>query len=610
MMTDILAGLFITAGLLLPGAGWAFAFRWPAPWLAAGVMSGLAIFTGVVGFSVVGIPVTVWSLTVWLGAVALAGGWFWQRQRKAKQITGREGHEWWLALPAIPMLLVAIVRAGLHPLPGADNVFRWDHLAQLIVQTGHMDFYPPRTAEGFSLYFWADGIAPVVSSLYVWTYLAARSPDIGWTTIPVLLQVGGLLIMLHGLARLWGGGRAGWFAIALGGATMLLQFAFCLGQETGLTALGVGGMGLYLMHWQREGAVHLLVPAAACAALAACAREYGGAFLLVGAGWVWASSAGWKSKLGFTVGAGLLPVAWHLRNWLLTGNPLYAQDVAGLFPLNPVFHAWMQGYVEIYGKTLMQLAGWREVGRLLLMSAVPGILGFCAGIILWRRQPGATGWIVLGSLAVAIWLASVPYTAGGFFYSMRVMSPLMVLGCAWGGAALARWVPGRRHLTGLLLGLGLFGLDAALRAWTIPINPYSIPPDEWPEAGYRIQLDFARDDQVFMDNLARYVPGKVLSDSAGVQHIFRTQGKKLIPFWSPEVAFLFSADYSGDAVTRLRELGYTHVLLKRAQFSVDFLVRTGALRRLNGRVHVDRQNQSYVLFALDAIISPSLGPPP
>lgn len=610
MIGHLVAGTFVTAGLLLPGVGWAYAFRWPAPWLAGGVISSLAIFAGVVGFSVIGVPVTIWSVTPWLIVVALGGAWTWRRRRPAAQAAEPPDAEWWLALPALPMLLIVVVRAGLQPLSGADTDFRWDHLAKLIVETGQLDYYPPFTAEGFSLYFWADGIAPLVSGLYAWTYLAAGSPESIWTAIPVILQVAGLLLLLHGLGRLWGGPRGGWFAIALCGATMLLQFAFGLGQETGLTALGAGGMVLYLMHWQRDGSAHLLVPAAACAAMAACAREYGWAFLLVGVGWVWFSRARWESKVGFTVGAALLPAGWHVRNWLLTGNPLYAQDVAGLFPLNPVFHAWMQGYVEIYGKTLWQVAGWREVGRLLLMSAVPALGGFCAGIVLWRRQSRAIYWIALGGISVAVWLASVPFTAGGIFYSMRVMSPLLVLGCAWGGSALARWVPGHRHLAGLLLGLGMLGLDAALRAWTIPINPYTLSPAEWPDAGYRIQLDFARDDQVFMDTLADYVPGKVLSDSAGLQQIFRKHGKKLVPLWSPEVRFLFAAGNRDDAVTRLRELGYTHFLMKQAQFSLDFLTRTWALHRFDGRIHVAMRNQSYVLFALDpAPASGRLSPP-
>ncbi len=592
-------GVLTLAGFLLPGLGWAFAFRWPAPWFAGGVLSALAIFTGTVGSAVLGIPVTGLTQGIWLGGIVLAGAWFWRRRRAAQNSTSTILGDWWLALPAVPMLLVALWRAGIQPLPGADNVFRWDHLAQLIVQTGNMDYYPPHTAKGFALYFWADGIAPLVSSQYVWTYLAAGSTDIGWTTIPVLLQFAGLLILLHHLGTWWGGPRGGWFAIALAGATMLLQFAFCLGQETGCTALGAAGMLFYLLHWRRAQTVTLLVPAAACAALVGCSREYGSAFILVGTAWLWTASRSWKLSLAWTAGAGLLPFGWHLRNWILTGNPFYAMDVAGLFPLNPVFNAWMQGYVHIYGKTLRQISGWREICRLLLMSAVPALVGFCCGAHLWRRQPGWLAWLSVAGLSIALWLASVPYTAGGFFYAMRVMSPLMLLGCAWGGGALARWFPGRRHLAGLLTGLSLFGLDAALRAWTIPINPYTIPPREWPEAGYRLQLDFARDDQAFMEALARHVTGKVLSDSAGVQPVFRAEGKSLVPFWSPDVAFLFAPDFKGDAVARLRELGYTHLLLKRAQFSVDFLVHEGALARLEGRITLAQANPSYVLFALE-----------
>lgn len=601
-MTDILATLgkivLVTAGLLLPGAGWALAWRWPLPWFAAGVVSALAIFIGVVGSTILRIPITPGSLAIWLAVVAGTGGVVWWRRRGLRE-GGLFAREWALALPALPMIVVAAMRAIGQPLAGADNVFRWDHLARLIVETGNLDYYPAHTAAGFATYFWADGIAPLVSSLYAWAYLAAGGLDERWTAIPVLLQVAGLCALVPALARLWGGPRAAWFSLALAGATMLLQFAFFLGQETGLTALGVGGMVFYLTQWQRSGAARCLIPAAACAALAACAREYGAAFLFVGVAWLMRGRARGTHVAGFALGAGVLPAIWHGRNWVLTGNPLYAQSVGGMFPTNPVFDAWMQGYVAIYGKVLLEANGWRETGRLLLMSTVPALLGFSAGIYLWRRQPGAAAWIMAGVLAAILFLASVPFTGGGVFYAMRVMSPLMVLGCAWGGAALAQWIPDRRYLAGVWLALLLFGCDAALRAWTVPLNPYTISPREWPDAGYRVQLDFARDDQAFLENAARKIPGKVLSDSAGVQALFRQQGRTLVPFWSPDVQFLFSPDYTGDAVARLRELGYSHLLLKRAQYSVDFLKRLGALARLDGRITGIAANENYLLFSLE-----------
>ncbi|MBI2498165.1 MAG: hypothetical protein HYV75_09755 [Opitutae bacterium] len=574
--------LLVSAGLLLPGAGWALAMRWPLPWFAAGVLSALAILAGVVGFA--------------LG-------------RKGRAAPSNpERSDWWLALPALPLVGVAICRAWAQPLAGADVDFRWNHLAGLIVQTGHLDYYPPVSALAFTHYFWADGIAPLVSSLYAWTYFAAGSTARTWTALPVLLQFAALLALLHGLGKLWGGDRAGWLACAVGGATMLLQFAFGLGQETGLTALGAGGLVFYLVHWQRSRCAHLLVPAAACAALATCAREYGALFFLAGLGWVALAGGRWREILGFALGAAALPAAWHLRNWALTGNPLYAHNLGGLFPANPVFSAWMQGYVEAYGQALRSSSGWREIFRLLLLSSVPALGGLVCGAVLLRKQPGWAGSLAIALAAVAAWVSSVPFTAGGLFYSMRVLSPLLVIGCAWGGVALAGWVPGRRHLAGLLLGLGLFGADAALRAWTIPINPYTIPPREWPGAGYRLQRDFTRHDLPFIDTVARSVSGKVLSESAGVQHVFRAHGREFVPLWSPEVAFLFGTDYQGDAVTRLRELGFTHLLLTRVQSSVDFLARTGALTRLTGRIHSVMANDTFVLFALDA--APPAGPKP
>jgi len=604
------SSLLIPAGLLLPGLFWALAARWPLPWLAGGVISALGLFLGVITLGGSGAGVTVLTLGGWQAAIALAGFIFWRRQRRVTATDGHSLAEWWIALPALPMIAVAVWRALAQPLPGADADFRWNYLAEIIVNTGGLTHYPAYTAADFTHYFWPDGIAPLVAGLYAWTYLAAGSTVKIWTAWPVLLQFAALLALLLALGRRWGGARGGWFAWALGGATMLLQFALNLGQETGLTALGVGGLAYYLTEWERTRRADLLIPAAACAALAASAREYGLIFPLVGAGWLLVARAGGRPAVWFALGALALPATWHLRNWLRTGNPFYAQDVAGIFPVNPVFSEWMRGYVEIYGDVLRHGSGWVEMGRLFLLTALPAWFGLLAGAALWRRQPGWGGMLALAGATLVCWLVSVPYTAGGLFYSMRVLSPLLLLGCAWGGAALARWVPARRHLAGLLLGLGLFAGDASLRAWTIPLNPYTLAPREWPDAGYQFQRDFARDDQGFIDSLAQAVPGKVLSDSAGLQPIFSARGKQLVPFWSPEVAFVCSPDFTGDAVTRLRGLGYTHLLLKRAQFSMDFLIRTGALRRFDGRVHVIRENPSYLFFALDAKASPGPGSPP
>jgi len=606
MLEIYFRGLLVAAGLLLPGAGWACAARWPMPWFAAGVISLLALFAGVAGFACLGVPINFVSLGGWLASVAVLGAISWRRRKSPGQVNEPARGEWWIALPVVPMLCVAVWRAVTQPLSGADVDFRWDHLAHLLVSSGTLDYYPPISPAAFVQYFWADGIAPLVSGMYAWTYLAAGSQEKIWTAIPVLLQVVGLLALVYALAQSWQPGtRAGWLACALVGATMLLQFAVNLGQETGLTALGVGGMALYLTHWQRTRDSSLLLPAAACAALSACAREYGIIFVLAGSCWVAIAERRAQSLLLFAGMASILPLGWHLRVWYLTGNPLYPHDLGGMFPINPVFHAWMQGYKADYGSLLAQGEGWRELGRLLVVSALPAVAGLAAGFMIWRGKPGWLGWVICTVAGAVAWMASVPYTAGGLFYSMRVLSPLLLLGCAWGGSVLGRWVPQRAPLAALLLGLGLCGLDASLRALTIPRNPYNTPSAEWMRAGYSYQEEFARDDVPFIRSLMPLLTGRVLSDSAGLQALFQQENKLLIPLWSPDVRFLFETERQDDAGALLRQRGYSHLLLKRSEYSVAFLRRTGVLQRLEGKIEAVTANGTYILFVLKspAIVS-------
>ncbi len=599
MMLDCARALLAAAGLMLPGLGWALAGRWRQPWFAGGMLSTLALFAGVLAGAITGVPVTLGALGLWLLLIGLPGWWMWWRRRVPEKTSpvSSDRSEWWLALPVLPLLGVALWRAWFQPLSGADVSFRWNLLAELLVETGGLGNYPPTTPADFMQYFWADGIAPLVSSLYAWAYLVGGSTAKQWTVVVALAQTAGLLVLLFALGRQWLGTRAGWFALALGGMTMLLQFAFNLGQETGLTALGVGGMVLYLWQWLETKDATALVPAAICAAVAAAAREYGAVAAVIATAWILVRGGSWRHAAGFALGAGLLPAIWQARVFAMTGNPVFAQSFAG-FPTNPVFDAWMKTYREIYGNQLHQPGVWLEIGRMLLVTALPALAGLLAGLVVWRARAGVG--LVL-SLTVAfglLWFASVPFTAGGLFYSMRVLSPVLVLGCAWGGAALARWVPGRTHLAGLMLGLSLFACDASLRAWTIPLNPYTLSPGEWSRAGNVLRTDFEQGNVPFLRQVARTAGGRVLSDSAGLRDFFRAEGKTYSPFWTPDVAWLFSGRTVPHAAARLRALGFSHLLVKRSSITVDFLVKTGAWPSLEKNLRPVLGNDTFILFEL------------
>ena len=117
-------------------------------------------------------------------------------------------------------------------------------------------------------------------------------------------------------------------------------------------------------------------------------------------------------------------------------------------------------------------------------------------------------------------------------------------------------------------------------------------------AGYGLQDYFDQHNRRFLQTAAQSVHGRVLSESAGAQRIFREAGRELMPLWSPELAFLFRDESVKNPVSRLNELGYTHILLTRAQSSINFLEHTGALRRLNGHLKGVMANDTFALFVL------------
>lgn len=598
IVSGILRGGLLAAGLILPGLTWAHAVRCPLPWFAGGVLSALAILAAVLCLDLLGFPINLWTLSIWLAGVTL-GGWGWGRWRRAGPLRFclPDAAGWWWALPALPSVGVAVWRAVVQPLSGADVDFRWGHLARLVVEKGSLDFYPPVAAEDFSLYFWADGIAPLISGVYAWTYFCAGTVDEIWTAIPVLLQFAGLYALLFALGRSWAGPAAGWMACGFGGATMLLQFAFGLGQETGMTALGAAGMAFYCVKLSDDRTNGSILAAAACAGLVACAREYGMAFIVVGAVWVLRTTRSIRAASLFVAVAGVLPVYWHARNWIVTGNPLYAHDVAGLFPTNPVFDAWMRGYVEIYGSVLSRGSGWRELARYSLIGALPALAGLLGAAIAGRRLLGWADVVVVVTVTCAVWATSIPFTAGGLFYSMRVLSPALLLGCAFAGAVAVRHKPSSLVSAGALVALFAWGVDAALRSLTVPQNPYNLSPQEWIHAGDVIRTDARVRDSRFLDNVSDIVSENLLSDSAGLQVELRNRDVTLKPLWSPDVIELFDVGTHDLSALLLRN-GYSHILLKRSQYTADFLRNHGVISRLANSLQAVAENENYILFVI------------
>jgi hypothetical protein len=584
-MEPFFYSLLALAGLVLPGLGWARAIRAPWPWFASGVFSVLLIFIGVLALNAVSIPITRSTLGSWLLLAGLLG-WGCLRRSNAPltlfpSVHWRLPDQPWIAFPAPLLVAVSGWRAWIHPLSGPDTGFRWNRLAELIASHGSLSMYPPTSKVDFSLYFWADGIAPLVSSLYAWCYLASDSIAPAVTAPVNFLQAIGLLAILVWLGRALGSPRGGWFACCLAAGTLMLQIAFNLGQETGLTALGTAGMVAYLIRWHRDGTVSLLIPAAACAALVACAREYGAIAAIVGTVWLCTQRAGWRACITFTLGAAALPLIWHGRVWFLTGNPVFAHPVMG-FSSNHVSEIWMQDIRHLFARDWTSLVSWKTVINLLFTTCLPALTGILAGIFLLRR-PGISSLVFSTIIAFfLIWVLSISSTAGGLFYSMRTLSPVLLLGCAWGGAVLGKLLPGRRHLIGALVGLTLLAGYGSLKAWTTPQNPLRISIREWPHAGASLQRDFRLQNQGFINAVVATSPGRILTESFDMHLWFADYDIMCAPLWSPDVAWLFDPATPPGSGHHLLDQGYTHLLLNRAYNAIDFMDQHGGFRALEG----------------------------
>jgi hypothetical protein len=480
---------------------------------------------------------------------------------------------WPLLLPLVPMLAVVVYRTCSQPLFGVDTIFRWNYLAEQMVERSSLAFYPPVSAADYQIYSWPDGIAPVVSSLYFWIYSVAGSKQPALTAPGVILQFVLVVIAVFALGRKFFSERAGYFAGALIACSPLIAWATAMGQETGLTAISACALLLYLPRSPAEENTAALVFAALGASLGALAREYGVVLPILGLGLCIAHRLSPRS-CGIFVAVTLVAAApWYLRNWALTGNPFFNLSMGNLLPVNQV-HSWLNESLRIDH-------GWSnlppEAPRLFAVNCVAALLGGATGGLLYGR---AVMSLLLAVVAIiAVWIASLSYTAAGFIYSMRVLNPALCIAAVFGGAALAKWVPGPANMTAVVFAMCLFATDSALRTLALPTNVYRIPPSLWLQVGNAIHEYHQR--PIYREFVR--VAGSQRILVLGPNALLTTLGAQTVPLWSPEASFLFDPLLSPSvAASRLQALNIGFVLLNTGLVNERFLARSRFFRHVQG----------------------------
>jgi hypothetical protein len=606
ILLTIVRDVVLVTGLVVPGALLLRALR--VRFFLAGAFLGswLALYACVLAFVFLQVPITLTTMAAGLVAIScvttlVAGGISAPLEIERAETPGF--FVWRLGPWALPYALFGAVmlwRIATQPLNGGDIDFRWSWLAEQMVRWGNLDFYPPVNAADFARYFWVESIPPGVATLHAWGYLSGGNLLETWTAPGVLLQVLALHDLLWQLGFRWAGETAARRTLMVACAAPLLNWAVLIGQETGLTALAALGMILGLARWREDGQRRWLVVAAGAATLGASAREYGLVFPALGV-FVLIVMRAPPRALGLFSALAVLPsLAWPVHVWLRTGNPFYSLNVRGLFPTNELFVIWAGKISEGSAHLFATRDGWFQLGRYLLLGAPLAALGiFFLAANLVRRDPRAR-WCGAVTLAlIFLWYQSLAYTGGGLFYSMRLLSPVFALGALWVGRVMVPVTKGGRLADGLIVVAVLATLPLTL---TFPQNAYHLPISEWTDAGRKFVVERRLADAEVLDVL-RNRPGheRILTECVSLPRALAPAGMTAIPFWSPEVSWLFDRQLSpGEVAAKWRASGFRFVVMTRSPAQLELLARKAVWLSPHFSIRRVWQSDGYVILEVTA----------
>ena len=583
----LLFPFFLLTGLFLPGYFVARCLNGGLCGAAAFVISLLILFQSVFWLGLFDTEITLWTVLPCLALATLGAGWLERRSSvptkkpaktksrpRAAKINRRKAassSEWRdriLVLSSVIVGIVLLTTSAVSPLV-ADTTFRWDFLARRLLALGKFDFYPPLTPTQFHDYFYVDAIPPLVSFARWWIYAAAGQYLPSLISVFVAAQFACTLVFTYGTASVLFSRRAGFLAAAILAASPLYFKSVVLGQETGLTALSIAAMIYFISSARQPNDIQAVILAGLAAALCALSREYG--WIAVIAGII---ALLWKRErlrqiAVFAVVATAVALPWYTRNWIRTGNPFYSLRLAS-FAVNPIHSAILHYYHTLLGAQNWSTNNWTTaLFSLLMWAPIQFLAGIWAGFLRFRQH----GYLlVIALLTVAVWLQSTGYTSGGVGISMRVLSPALVVLSVL-GAGVMEPLTRRAHLyAATMITIVLCQAWTAAYGVFYPNEPYAVPVAHWRENAFRPVLpptEFQLRDELLQKVL---VPGsRVLSDNAYLHAALIDKGVEVVPVWSPEVSFLFSAPPE-EVDNRLRSLGITSVAYYPKSFNTGYLV--------------------------------------
>ncbi len=492
-------------------------------------------------------------------------------------------------LPRTALLLSAVAiaivfwRCTVVPLSYSDTLFRWDWLARLMLEDQSLNTYPPQFAPDFNRYFYPDGIAPLVSCVYWWLYAGWGERWPALSAISVTLQLlSAMGLTAHAARRLFGAG-AQWYALLAMVASSALLTAFAVSLETGFTAIAVAGQLCFIAgaternsadslqsRWSRAG---WIIAAALFAVIGAMSRDYGPVLAVTGlCAILQRRDTRWFAPL-FVVVCIALATPWYLRNFLLTGNPVYPLAVGSLFPVNPVLQGVLADYQKQFGLFAPGVGvRLREFGDYILTGA--GVL-IVAGLplILWLARRHAS-LLVTFVVVCVLWAWASGVASSGLVMTGRVLAPAwIVLSIAVGAACCVQSPRWRTVRNGWLIFAILTAIVSLISLSAYPLNisnlragwRLSVPePMHWNGPAMRV---------VDALNAERLKATCVLTDDAFLAVVLdQRSAHRPVTIWNPRVAFVFDPSLTAEEVRKmLTESGITLVSITPGSANNRFL---------------------------------------
>jgi hypothetical protein len=563
--------VLLPLGLFLPGLFFGKALGRGLWWAAAFLISLLVLFHSAFWLDVLHMPVTLWTVLPILAAASAAGWWFYRKYGAAAEAKPAPGFTWpeklLLGLSGL-VGAILLVHVAITPLIGGDAPFRWDFLAQRILALHHFNFYPPLTPADFRSYFYPDGIPPLVQFSNWWMY-ASAGQHLPWLIcLFVAAQYACTLAFTYGAASTLFSRRAGVFAAAVLASSPLYFRSLVIAQETGLTALAIAAMLYFIVSARVANDTAAAVAAGLAAAACALSREYGWIAVIAGAiALIWRRVPA-KQIAVFGAAAFAVAFPWYARTWMLTGNPFYSLRFLG-FPVNPVHDRIMHYYSGFLGVEHWWLGDWFLL--LVPVALFPMLAGITGGLMQFRRN----GYLLVSAvLLIAVWIASIALTSGGVQASTRVLSPALVVLSITAAGLLERAAQRKALYAVAVLAIAACQLWTAADGAVHPNYLSTINGDWFDNAFPRIPLP---SEFQIRDQLVKFLPpGRVLSDSAYLHAALVDRGVEVVPVWSPEVRFLFSASPE-EAERQLKALNITSIVCYPKTTNMAFLVSASRL---------------------------------